>query len=423
VQQPIPIRTLVAICVAAFVLVAGLVLFVLWFGSRSRKKKGGAHENLALGISKSTSRDNVGFKGIPPLNPANMRSFASEQSSYYSQSTGRKPTLVPQHSRLPASDSLDQHKLELNPYRYSDEASFLPKQNFYSPAEMASMSSPSSNRPTTGPDTPNTTNQSPHAHAITRPYVIGSHPFASPGRGTPQGRPSIEHAGSSTIAISYPEQLDGQGLDFGGQNIFTSVGARPGYNAYGIESRQPITSLNARPSLESLRTLARKASIDQPAVSAATEFALGGPTAVGSRSRNDSTSSSHHRNQSGYGSSMYGGSIYGGSSKSGKDAGKEKLTKQEKAREMKAMDHLIAALDDSAEKDRKRKQALAAAAGLGDLPSPTGSATKRDTDRIDGSYPLPPANVFRAALASSAAGSMAQDDWVDDEEIERWRAR
>jgi len=227
--------------------------------------------------------------------------------------------------------------------------------------------------------------------------------------------------------VSYPEQpSDGQGqsLDISGQNMFPSAGARPGYNAYGIESRQPITSLNARPSLESIRSLARKASIDQTAVSTATEFALGGPTAVGSRSRNNSTSSEPHRNQSGYGSSMYTGSIYGNSVKSGKDGAKEKLSKQDKAREMKAMDHLIAALDESAEKDRKRKQALAAAAGLGELPSPTGSTTKKDTDKIDGSYPLPPVNVFRAAFANSPTGSRAQDDdWVDDDEIERWRRR
>lgn len=427
VLQPIPVRTLVAICVAAFVLVVGLVLFVLWFGARSRKQKGPVQDDITLNISKTTTSDGGDpFKGIPPSNPrlgVSNGGYSSEQLSYYSQqSIAKKPILSPQHARQLTQDSLDQNRLDLNHYR--DEASFFPKEKVYTRTDMAPLSPRSAAQFSSLDPIPlASAPQSPHltsAQAIIRPYVIGSHPYASPGRGTPSSRPSIEHVGGSTVAIAYPEQ-DRQGLELSGSNAFAGAGQRPGYNSYGIESRQPITSLNARPSLESIKNLARKASVDQTAVNTATEFAMGGPTAVGSRSRNNSTSSSHYRGFSGYERSLYGGG--GGSiksTKSGKDVGKERLGKAEKQGQMKAMGDLIAALDANAEQERKRRDLLAAAAGIQDLPPSENNVRSRDA--VTGAYPLPPANVFRAALGGQSP-KVQDDNWVDDEEIERWRIR
>ncbi|CAG7855152.1 SubName: Full=Uncharacterized protein {ECO:0000313/EMBL:CCA68911.1} [Serendipita indica DSM 11827] len=424
--QPISVRTLVAICVGCGILLAGLVLFVIWFGARSRKgKQEQEGEVVALDVSKATSESHL--KAAPPH--AGFQSTYSE-SSYYSQSTARKPLQGQQHSRRPTMESLDAAKQD--PYHYRDEHSFLPKQNVYTRNDMAPTSprSPTGNPDFSSPQPANSSvHQSPRstsAQAITRPYVIGSHPFASPGRSTSQSRPSIEHNGNYTVATAPPSASDRAhdgSLGLSGHNTFAGAGTRPGYNAYGLESRQAITSLNTRPSLESIRSAARKASIDQTAVSAATEFAMGGPTAVGGRSRNNSTSSSHRAGGYSYAggtSSLYGGG--GGSVRSGKDGSKEKYTKEERAKEMAAMNSLIAALDESAEKERKRKLSLAEAAGLGDQPSSSksGSGSMRRKDvAVTGSYPLPPPEVFRAALSTG----VTSDDDVDDEEIERWRRR
>ncbi|KAG8775134.1 hypothetical protein FRC15_000749 [Serendipita sp. 397] len=303
----------------------------------------------------------------------------------------------------------------------------------------------------------NSINQSPRstsAQAIVRPYVVGAHPYASPSSGratSSQGRPSIEHTGNYTVAIAPGTYAGDQpysansvngiagagagmgsegGLGLSGHTTFAGAGSRPGYEAYGIESRQPVVQgLHTRPSLESIRTIARKASIDRTAVATATDFALGGPTAVGSRQRNDSITSSVYR---GNVSSTYagggggsGGGGGGGSIKSGKSgsATKEKYTKQDRAREMAAMENLIAALDESAAKEKQRKRTLAEAAGVAD-PAPSNNnnnnvvGSRRKDTAVTGSYPLPPAEVFRAAL------SMADpDDDLDDEEIERWKRR
>ncbi|CAG7855161.1 SubName: Full=Uncharacterized protein {ECO:0000313/EMBL:CCA68911.1} [Serendipita indica DSM 11827] len=223
------------------------------------------------------------LKAAPPH--AGFQSTYSE-SSYYSQH--RPETLQgQQHSRRPTMESLDAAKQD--PYHYRDEHSFLPKQNVYTRNDMAPTSprSPTGNPDFSSPQPANSSvHQSPRstsAQAITRPYVIGSHPFASPGRSTSQSRPSIEHNGNYTVATAPPSASDRAhdgSLGLSGHNTFAGAGTRPGYNAYGLESRQAITSLNTV-RLESIRSAARKASIDQTAVSAATEFAMGGPTAVG----------------------------------------------------------------------------------------------------------------------------------------------
>jgi hypothetical protein len=127
---------------------------------------------------------------------------------------------------------------------------------------------------------------------------------------------------------------------------------------------------------------------------------------------------------------------------------KEKISKSEKKREMEAMDNLIAALDESALRERRRKEALAEAAGLGgattlshtngntddygrrstaggeESDSSVGPSRRRKDVAITGSYPLPPVDVFRAAFTSTGRGREPEvDDEVDDEEIERWRRR
>ncbi|KAG8834827.1 hypothetical protein FRC17_006935 [Serendipita sp. 399] len=457
VQQPISVRTLIAICVAAFVLIAGLVLFVIWFGSRGKKSKDEInefytdHDAVALGVSKGGPGE---AKPIPAANVPLKAGFQSahSSSSYYSQGTTRKPVPFPQeHSRRPTAESFDPSR-QPDPYRYADEQSFLPKQNVYSRNDMAPVSPPRSARRAdlhSPPTNTNSINQSPRstsAQAITRPYVIGAHPYASPGSGratSSQGRPSIEHTGNYTVAIApgtyagdQPYSIsngstgpnagmgtEGVGLGLSGHTAFAGAGSRPGYDAYGIESRQPVQGqgLHHRPSLESVRSIARKASIDRTAVSTATEFAMNGPTAVGARPRNDSITSSVYRGSSAYAGGGGGG---GGSIKSGKSgsATKEKYTKQERAREMAAMENLIAALDESAAKEKQRKRTLVEAAGVAandHSPSSNGVVGSRRKDTaVTGSYPLPPAEVFRAAL------SMADpDDEVDDEEIERWRRR
>ncbi|KAG8817088.1 hypothetical protein FRB91_000988 [Serendipita sp. 411] len=475
VQQPISVRTLVAICVAAFVLIAGLVLFVIWFGSRGKRPKEGANEfyadgnNVALDVSKMTTEAKVKAVPVPETNVPLKAGFNSEHSSYYSQGTTRKPVpLHLEHARRPTAESIDPTKLQLqlqDQYRYADEQSFLPKQNVYSRNDMQPVSPPRSARRTDLYSPPtntnaNSINQSPRstsAQAIVRPYVVGAHPYASPSSGratSSQGRPSIEHTGNYTVAIApgtyagdQPYSANsiagagsgmgmgmgmgsegGGGLGLSGHTTFAGAGSRPGYEAYGIESRQPVVQgLHTRPSLESIRTIARKASIDRTAVATATDFALGGPTAVGSRQRNDSITSSVYR---GNVSSTYagGGGGGGGSIKSGKSgsATKEKYTKQDRAREMAAMENLIAALDESAAKEKQRKRTLAEAAGVAD-PAPSNNnnnnnnnvvGSRRKDTAVTGSYPLPPAEVFRAAL------SMADpDDDLDDEEIERWKRR
>jgi len=82
----------------------------------------------------------------------------------------------------------------------------------------------------------------------------------------------------------------------------------------------------------------------------------------------------------------------------------------------------------------KRKVALADAAGLGASSGAGRSAGGDESDAsvsrrrkdvaITGSYPLPPPDVFRAALGSAGRGRDSQvEDDIDDEEIERWRRR
>ncbi|KAG8768008.1 hypothetical protein FRC15_005344, partial [Serendipita sp. 397] len=113
VQQPISVRTLVAICVAAFVLIAGLVLFVIWFGSRGKRPKDGANEfyadgnNVALDVSKMSTTTEAKVKAVPvpETNVPLKAGFNSEHSSYYSQGTTRKPVpLHLEHARRPTAE-------------------------------------------------------------------------------------------------------------------------------------------------------------------------------------------------------------------------------------------------------------------------------------------------------------------------------
>lgn len=433
------------------------------------------------GTTTGTAEDVQLKGGYPPTNPATIvmpKSLASEHSSYYSQSTGKGRNPYP--IRRPATgDSMDQQQQQpyTIPENYNSYAdnSFLPKQDVYSrndmaPASPVSPASPSARQPAdmyysqehfTSHDAPHSSPRSNSAQAIVRPYNVGAHPYSSPHlRSSSIGndsRTSIEHTGNYTIATAIPEpETVGLGAHHYSQSSpaaasFAQAGARPGYDAYGIESsrkpipngstftqqagRQPIQNLNARPSLESIRSIARKASIDRAAAEAATEFIMGGPQAVGTRSRNNSIGSSTRGKGavSVAGGPGYTSSVY--STRSNKSSGgKEKLTKNEKKREMEAMDNLIAALDESALREKRRKDALAEAAGLsGAGPSSSvakngdesdASVRRRKDMAITGSYPLPPPDVFRAALASAGRGRDSQvEDEVDDEEIERWRRR
>jgi hypothetical protein len=158
----------------------------------------------------------------------------------------------------------------------------------------------------------------------------------------PLYRPSFERTATSTTAIAQDPSAR-LAPDIAG---FAGAGARPGYDPYGLESRTvgaispnhngPIVH---RPSIESIRNLARKAS--QPNIPSEPIYP---PSGGYTRTRNNSTST-------------YAGSVR---------AGKVKPTKEEKAKEMAAMDNLIAALDESAEAERRRKERLVAAAGIMD---------------------------------------------------------
>ncbi|KIM33683.1 hypothetical protein M408DRAFT_158799 [Serendipita vermifera MAFF 305830] len=521
-QQPIPVRTLVAVCVAAFILVAGLVIFVLWFGARKKEKKleaaqidfgktsGGGAGGSAEGTTAGTAEE-VHLKGYPPVNNNNHTynnnntngmpkgSLASEQSSYYSQSTGRGRNPYP--LRRPATGDSDYHhqQQQQQPFTIPADTSFLTREvstythNDPAPHSPVSPVSPVSPRQP-GADPASSSSPAPRsgsAQAIVKPYAVGAHPYAnSHTRGTSAAsgsRTSIERTGNYTIATAIPDpEPTGFGVNastnyhaFPTQSsspataTFAMAGARPGYDAYGIEGsirappgsagsstgfgtgapglahsqqagRQPVqNNLAARPSLESIRSIARKASIDRTAAEAATEFVMGGPQAVGTRSRNNSVGSSTRGRGAVAGGSMYGGaggSTTGGpgytasvySSRSAKSpGGKEKLSKSEKKREMEAMDNLIAALDESAMRERKRKESLVDAAGIassskgagGDESDASVRGRRKDV-AITGSYPLPPPDVFRAALGSAGRGrESAVEDEVDDEEIERWRRR
>jgi len=533
--QPIPVPTLVGVCVGAFVLVALIVIFVIWFGARSRKKKlnenTNDHSNIngldymkhSLGGMDGTpgSPRAVHLKGLTangnsssygagaPLKAGSM----SEPSSYYSQhSTALKPSQTVTHynqqpSRHPTADSFDQQQPvytipadynAMSDALYADEPSFLPKENVYTRNDMAPASPRSATvavapAPLPPPDAPSQSSpRSQSTQTTVRPYAAGAHPYAS----SHTQNVSIEHQGGYTIATALPEP-ETVGLGPSGRHYsnspafsnpsahasissaingtFAQAGARPGYDAYGIEpkqppppthshsrtnsftqqyaqqaGRQPIQNITARPSLESIRSIARKASVDRTALEVATDFVLGGPQAVGTsrtRSRNNSldgslkglgmaAGSTYAGSGPGYSSSLY-------SSRSGKEGkggkgDKEKISKSEKKREMKAMDNLIAALDESAVRERRRKEALAEAAGLGssttsdanrgksnageesDLAVP--SRRRRDV-AITGSFPLPPPDVFRAALVGAGRGKESEPDEIDDEEIERWRRR
>lgn len=267
---------------------------------------------------------------------------------------------------------------------------------------LSLKSTPFGTRPqTASPSTPpHSVPQSPRsasAQPITHPYTVGSHPYASPSIShAPIYRPSFERTASSTTAIAASD-LDPSvrlGVNASG---FAGAGSRPGYDAYGLEPRPAGVLGNGailnRPSIDSIRSVARKAS--QTNVPSEPVYP---PTGGSTRTRNNSTST-------------YAGSVRGG---------KAKPTKEEKAKEMAAMDNLIAALDENAAAERRRKERLVAAAGIVDHPSNSsknvaGPSRRKDT-AITGSYPLPPPDVFRAAL-SRARG----DDEPDDDEIERWR--
>ena len=259
---------------------------------------------------------------------------------------------------------------------------------------------------TASPSTPPQSPRSASAQPITHPYSVGAHPFAYASSHAPLYRPSFERTATSTTAIAQdPATRLGLGTHTAG---FAGAGARPGYDAYGFESRTAggATSPNYsgtivhRPSIESIRNLARKAS--QPNLPSEPTYP---PSGGYTRTRNNSTST-------------YAGSVR---------AGKVKPTKEEKAKELAAMDNLIAALDESAEAERRRKERLVAAAGITDNQQSSsskkgagagpGTGTGRRKDAaITGSYPLPPPEVFRAALSRGVA-----DDEPDDNEIERWR--
>jgi hypothetical protein len=312
--------------------------------------------------------------------------------------------------RRPSSGSTNDHGYHNgkagydHPVDRSFDAVLFPSKTHYYPQEESFLSLQPSNpdpaRPeTASPSTPPQSPRSASAQPITHPYTVGSHPYASPSVSHgPLYRPSFERTATSTTAIAAPEASARPGLNAYG---FPGAGARPGYDAYGFEARNAggalssnhIGSLVNRPSIESIRGVARKASQSnfphEPTYPPA-----GGST----RTRNNSTST-------------YAGSVR---------TAKLKPTKEEKAREMAAMDHLIAALDENAEAERRRKELLVVAAGIGDDPpyrtrKVSGSSRRKNTV-ITGSYPLPPPEVFRAALNGGRV-----DDQPDDDEIERWR--
>ena len=259
---------------------------------------------------------------------------------------------------------------------------------------------PQTASPSTPPQSVPQSPRSASAQPITHPYSVGSHPYASPIIShTPIYRPSFDRTATSTTAIAAPDLDPSARL---GPNVigFAGAGARPGYDAYGFESRTTGAispnhngTIASRPSIESIRNLARKGS--QSNIPGEPIYP---PTGGSTRTRNNSTST-------------YAGSVR---------AGKVKPTKEEKAKEKAAMDNLINALDESAKAERRRKERLVAAAGITDdqqnsTQKGAGSSRRKDT-AITGSYPLPPPDVFRAALSRGRA-----DEEPDDDEIERWR--
>jgi hypothetical protein len=286
-------------------------------------------------------------------------------------------------------------------FRPAAGSNYIQEESFrsFAPTKI-DTSRPQTVSPTTPPQSVPQSPRSASAQPIIQPYSVGSHPYASPALSHTQFyQPSFERTATSTTAIASPDlDLSARlGLNTAG---FAGVGTRPGYDAYGLESRTAgATSSNhngtipSRPSIESIRNLARKAS--QSNVQGEATYP---PTGGFTRTRNNSTST-------------YAGSVR---------TGKVKPTKEEKAKELAAMDHLIAALDESAEAERRRKERLVAAAGITDVSQSSskksaGTSRRKDT-AITGSYPLPPPDVFRAALSRGHA-----DEEPDDDEIERWR--
>lgn len=276
---------------------------------------------------------------------------------------------------------------------YVQEDSFLSLKSTRFDAARPQTASPS-----TPPQSAKQSPRSPSAQPITHPYTVGSHPYASPSIShAPLYRPSFERTGASTTAIAAAD-LDiaaRLGLNVSG---FAGAGARPGYDAYGFETRTSgvpsIGSIQNRPSIDSIRSVARKAS-QSNVYNEPTYPPPGGST----RTRNNSTST-------------YAGSVR---------TGKAKPTKEEKAKELAAMDNLIAALDENAAAERRRKERLVAAAGIVDNPPTSGKygagPSRRKDTAITGSYPLPPPEVFRAALSRGRG-----DDEPDDDEVQRWRS-
>ena len=400
----IPTPTLVGICVAAGVLLAAFVIFALW-RDRSRKKVP-KRPPLEPNYFQHASTQDMKLRGLtpvhapppPPVTTNPLRRPSTDTTAYDHGYHGYQ-------NPKPAYD-YDR--------KQSPDAGYLPPIGSYSIQEDSFLSFKSADldtAPSTLPYNPPQSPRSAYAQPITHPYSVGSHPYASPSISHgPLNRPSFERTATSTTAIA------ARALDPHPQSAspFPGSGARPGYDAYGFESRTvgatPSSSnqhwtLANRPSIESIRSVARKAA--QPNFPTEPTYP---PPGASTRTRNNSTST------------------YAGSLRAPKV--KAKPTKEEKAKEMAAMDNLIAALDESAETERRRKERLVAAAGITDDPphvrnskatGASSSSSRRKDTAITGSYPLPPPEVFRAALSSSTTSRGRVDDEPDDEEIQRWR--
>ena len=360
-------------------------MFALWW-ERS-KKKAPEQTPVEENHSQQASTHDMKLRGIHAAPPPPINSLRRPSTGTTAYDHGYKAGYD-----YDAKRSFDATLLPAIGSNYVQEDSFLSLKSTKFDSTRPQTASPST-PPHSVPQSP----RSASAQPITHPYTVGSHPYASPSIShAPLYRPSFERTAASTTAIAGSD-LDASARPGPNAFGFPGAGARPGYDAYGFESRTAggtsHGSLPNRPSIESIRSVARKASQSnfppEPTYPPA-----GGST----RTRNNSTST-------------YAGSVR---------AGKAKPTKEEKAKEMAAMDNLIAALDENAEAERRRKERLVAAAGIVDNPpnsSKNGAGPSRRKDTaITGSYPLPPPEVFRAALSRSRG-----DEEPDDDEIERWR--
>lgn len=385
---------------SAGILLGGVIIFVLWW-DRSKKNAAPDETHGEESFSHGASTQDMKLRGLagvhasPPPPIDSLRRPSSGITAYdlgYTHSAAGKGGY--DHD---AKQSLDvAFPPPMGSNNYIQENSFL---SLSSDLAKVDPLRPQTASPSTPPQSAPQSPRSASAQPITHPYSVGAHPFVSPTIShAPLYRPSFERTATSTTAIAQDPSAR-VGPDIAG---FAGAGARPGYDPYGFEPRTVGAispnhngAIVHRPSIESIRNLARKAS--QPNIPSEPTYP---PTGGYSRTRNNSTST-------------YAGSVR---------AGKVKPTKEEKAKEMAAMDNLIAALDESAEAERRRKERLVAAAGIMDnqqSSSKKGAGTGRRKDAaITGSYPLPPPEVFRAALSRGAADP---DDEPDDNEIERWR--